>query len=146
MFFLLRSVSEVQVNRFPKQGPKAQASRGILGTHPSEFFWLFAPKGHLSWVSELFSQDIGQILTWKVFFIKNVLIILFMKNLTNFHKTVETDVDLRLIWQGFSLSWYFGIICSFEEKVTGKMERFQEESLVDSLGWEVLTLQNSDPA
>ena len=24
-----------------------------------------------------------------------------MKNLTNFRKTVETDVDLRLIWQGF---------------------------------------------
>ena len=63
MFFLLKSVSEVQVNRFPKRGPKAQASRGILGMQPSEFFWIFAPKSHLSWVSEFFSQDIGQILT-----------------------------------------------------------------------------------
>ena len=68
MFFLLRSVSEVQVNRFPKRGSKAQASRGILGMQPSEFFWIFAPKSHLSWVSEFFSQDIGQILTWKVLF------------------------------------------------------------------------------
>lgn len=24
-----------------------------------------------------------------------------MKNLTNFRKTVETNVDLRLIWRGF---------------------------------------------
>ena len=43
MFFLLRLVSEVQVNRFPKRGPKAQASRGIWGTQTSEFFFIFAP-------------------------------------------------------------------------------------------------------
>ena len=69
-----------------------------------------------------------------------------MKNLTNFCETVETGVDPSPDLARVSFSWYFGIICSFEEKVTGKMERFRVESLVDSLDWEVLTLQNSDPA
>ena len=39
------------------------------------FFLIFTPLSHLSWVSELtFSQDIGHIVTWKVFFMKNLLI------------------------------------------------------------------------
>ena len=42
-------------------------------------------------VSESFSHDIGQISTWKVFFIiKNISIV---KNLTDFRKTVEAGVD-----------------------------------------------------
>ena len=49
----------------------------------------------LSWVSESFRRDIGQISTWKVFFLLKEY--LFMKNLTDFHKTVEAGVDPRLI-------------------------------------------------
>ena len=60
--------------------------------HPVNFFFL-TPQSHFSWVSESFSQDIGRILTWKVFFMK---IYLFMKTLTDFRKTVETGVDPRL--------------------------------------------------
>ena len=43
----------------------------------------------LSWISESFRRDIGQISTWKMFFIiKNIFI---MKNLT-----ARKTVDLRL--------------------------------------------------
>ena len=59
---------------------------------PREFFFL-TPQSRFSWVSESFSQDIGRILTWKVFFMK---IYLSMKTLTDFRKTVETGVDPRL--------------------------------------------------
>ena len=56
-------------------------------------FILFSPQSRFSWVSESFSQDIGRILTWKVFFTK---IYLSMKTPTDFRKTVETGVDPRL--------------------------------------------------
>ena len=47
----------------------------------------------LSWVSESFRRDVGQILTWKMcFIIKNIFI---MKNLTA-RKTVGAGVDPRL--------------------------------------------------
>ena len=62
--------------------------------HPVNFFFFFlTPQSRFSWVSESFSQDIGRILTWKVFFMK---IYLSMKTLTDFRKTVETGVDPRL--------------------------------------------------
>ena len=39
------------------------------------FFLIFTPLSHLFWVSEsTFSQDIGHIFTWKVFFMKNLFI------------------------------------------------------------------------
>ena len=37
-------------------------------------FILFSPQSRFSWVSESFSQDIGRILTWKVFFHENLFI------------------------------------------------------------------------
>ena len=67
--------------------------------HPVNFFYyffylfFFSPQSRFSWVSESFSQDIGRILTWKVFFTK---IYLSMKTPTDFRKTVETGVDPRL--------------------------------------------------
>ena len=64
--------------------------------HPVNFSFFFSltPQSRFSWVSESFSQDIGRILTWKVFFMK---IYLSMKTLTDFRKTVETGVDPRLM-------------------------------------------------
>ena len=44
-----------------------------------------------------FRQDIGQISTWEIFIWNLVEKYLFMKNSTDFHKTVETGVDLRLL-------------------------------------------------
>ena len=38
------------------------------------FFIFFTPQSRFSWVSESFSQDIGRILTWKVFFHENLFI------------------------------------------------------------------------
>ena len=67
-----------------------QTSRGFGGRLPWE---IFSPSP-LSWVSESFRQDIGQISTWKVFYvIKSIFI---MKNLTNFLKMLEASVDRRL--------------------------------------------------
>ena len=64
--------------------------------HPVKifFFFFFTPQSRFSWVSESFSQDIGRILTWKVFFFTKIY--LSMKTLTDFRKTVETGVDPRL--------------------------------------------------
>ena len=43
--------------------------------HPVNFFFFFlTPQSRFSWVSESFSQDIGRILTWKVFFHENLFI------------------------------------------------------------------------
>ena len=53
---------------------------------PQEIFG--TPQSPLFWVSESFRQDIGEISTWKVFFV--------MKNVTDFRKTVETCVGPRL--------------------------------------------------
>ena len=56
--------------------------------------WIFTLWIPLSWVSEPFRQDIGQISTLQVFFIiQNIFI---MKNVTDFRETVETGVDPRL--------------------------------------------------
>ena len=68
------------------------ASRGFSGRLPRESIWkVFVSP--LSRISESFRRDIGQILTWKMFFIiKNIFI---MKNLTA-RKTVEAGVDPRL--------------------------------------------------
>ena len=75
--------------------PKAQASRGVWGQAPPENVLDFnSLKSPFPGFSESFRQDIGQISTWKVFFIiENIFI---MKNLTDFCKTVETSVDPRL--------------------------------------------------
>ena len=54
-------------------------------------FWILTFFSPLSWVPESFRRDIGQISTWKVFFLLKEY--LFMKNLTDFHKTVEAGVD-----------------------------------------------------
>ena len=40
--------------------------------HPVNFFFFFTAQSLFSWVSESVSQDIGQILTWKVFFHENL--------------------------------------------------------------------------
>ena len=57
-------------------------------------FWILTPESPLSWVSESFRQDSGQISLWKVFFvIKNIFV---MKNLTDFRKTLEAGEDPRL--------------------------------------------------
>ena len=68
-----------------------QASRDM---QLRENFRILATKSHVSWVSEKFRQDICQILTSKVlfFFIKNIYSV-FMKNLTDFRKTMETCLD-----------------------------------------------------
>ena len=66
----IRRGSGINTERFPKRGPKAQASGGGGGQ---------APPGT------------GQMSTWKVFFIiKNIFI---MKKLINFRKAVEAGVD-----------------------------------------------------
>ena len=72
--------------------PKALASRGVWEQAPPENVLDFnSLKSTFPGFSESFRQDIGQISTWKVFFIiKNIFVI---KNLTNFPKTVEIDVD-----------------------------------------------------
>ena len=58
------------------------------------------------WVSESFSQDtyclskpFSRLQRGKLFFF--FLNIFIMKNLTNFHETVETDVDPRLLFTIF---------------------------------------------
>ena len=62
------------------------------GRFSQEIFWILTPERPLPWVSESFRWDIGQISTWKLFFItKNIFI---MENLTDLRKTVETSVDL----------------------------------------------------
>ena len=48
-----------------------------------------------------FRQDIGQISTWEIFIRSLVEKYLFMKNSTDFRKTVETGVDLRLLILSF---------------------------------------------
>ena len=70
------------------------------------FFFFLTPQSRFFWVSESFSQDIGRILTWKVFFMK---IYLSMKTLTDFRKTVETGVDprLRLVFNGICRTLYY---------------------------------------
>ena len=68
---------------------------GGWGGLSKENFLDFYSLSPLSWVSELFRQDIGQIFNLEsVLTIKNKFI---MKNVTNFRKKGETGVDLRLI-------------------------------------------------
>ena len=68
--------------------------RGIRGRTPQGYFFYFYFLSPLSWFSQSFRQDIGQIATWKVFLL--LTIYFFMKNVTDFRKMVETGVDLRL--------------------------------------------------
>ena len=92
-----RCRSGIKTDRFPKRVPRAQVSIGVQGLpFPGKFFGtkLKFPS-HLSKVSKTFRQDIGYILTWKVFFF-SLKIYLFMKNFTDFRKTVETRVDPSL--------------------------------------------------
>ena len=68
-----------------------------------------SPKSPFLRISESFRWDIGQISTWKVcFFIK---ICLFIKNLTDFHKMVETGVDPHLLWGQNQIVSAFGVHC-----------------------------------
>ena len=70
-------------------------SGGVGWALLGKFFLDFYSLSPLSWVSELFRQDIGQIFNLEsVLTIKNIFI---MKNVTNFRKKGETGVDLRLI-------------------------------------------------
>ena len=41
--------------------------------HRREMLWILTPQRHPSWICG-FQQDIGQILTWKVFFIKSIIV------------------------------------------------------------------------
>ena len=61
--------------------------------HPTKIFLISTPLSHLSWVSESFREDIGEILILIFFSLK---IYLFIKNLTDFRETAETVVDPRL--------------------------------------------------
>ena len=60
---------------------------------PTLFFWIHLSE-IVSWVSESFRQDVGQILNLKIK--KTNKQNLFVKNLTDFRKTVEAGVDPRL--------------------------------------------------
>ena len=94
-------------------------------------FSILTSQSPLSWVSELFTQDIDQFLllgwslaTWKVF---SSIYISIMKNLTDFRKTVETGVDPRLCAlvvqkkflkklmslkrQNFILRYFYWLVC-----------------------------------
>ena len=78
--------------------PNVRQTRKLLvvsgGRFSQEIFWILTPESPLPWDSESFRWDIGQISTWKLFFIiKNIFI---MENLTDLRKTVETSVDLCL--------------------------------------------------
>ena len=62
----------------------------------------FGPeKGLWATYKQSFGQDIGQISTWEIFIRSLVEKYLFMKNSTDFRKTVETGVDLRLLILSF---------------------------------------------
>ena len=52
-------------------------------------FGILNPLSYLSWVSESFRLEIGQILTWKAVIYEKSLV-------SDFRKTVETGVDPRL--------------------------------------------------
>ena len=45
---------------------------GYRGGLPQEIFLIFTPYSPLSWVSESFRQDIGQISSWKVFLLLKI--------------------------------------------------------------------------
>ena len=55
-----------------------------------------SPQSPLPWVSEPFRQDIGQISTWKFFFVINNMYLYEKSVLTNFRKMVETSTDPHL--------------------------------------------------
>ena len=78
-------------DQFPKRAMKAQASSGVRKQAPSgnflDFCSLKSPFRGFQVIQTGF--QLGKFF----FIIKNIFI---MKNLTNFHKTVETVVDLRL--------------------------------------------------
>lgn len=57
-----------------------------------DFYSLKEALSPLSWFSESFREDGGQISTWKVFY-ENIFI---MKNVMHFQNMLETGVDLRL--------------------------------------------------
>ena len=59
---ILMRGSRINTDRFPKRASRTQASREVRGMHPSEMFLISTSLSHLSWVSESFRQDIGQIL------------------------------------------------------------------------------------
>lgn len=82
-----RHRSRIKTDRIPKRVQKAQAGSGGRLFH--EFFGFLLLKGGLSWFSESFREDGGQISTWKVFY-ENIFI---MKNVMHFQKMLETGVD-----------------------------------------------------
>ena len=57
---------------FLKWAPNAQASSWVQGGLPQDIFWIFTPYSPLPWVSESFTQDIGQISSWKVFLLLKI--------------------------------------------------------------------------
>ena len=92
---------------------------GSGGMQPRENFRILATKSHVSWVSEKFRQDICQILTSKVlfFFMKNVYSV-FMKNLTDFCKTMKTCLDPAPDLQDISVSQNFKTLSSVNRSHT----------------------------
>ena len=110
-WLLFRRGSRISIDRFPKREPKAQASRGVRGHAPplenvldfnslkSPFLGFLVTQTGYSPVPP--SSDEALRATWEVASCKFSLEKIYtyiMKNLTDFRKTVETDVDPRLLF------------------------------------------------
>ena len=86
-----RRGSGINTDRFPKRGPKAQAlSKGVWGAGLPRNVLVFHPFPGFRTTQVAYCPGFN---LESVFIIENVFI---MKNLTDFHKTVETGVDPRL--------------------------------------------------
>ena len=92
---IIRRGSRINIDRFPKRAPKAQAFSGVRG--------LALPRNYLDFYS-LKSPFLGfrviQVGYWPDFNLESVFIfknIFNMKNVTDFRKTVKTGVDPHLI-------------------------------------------------
>ena len=82
---------KMEIKDVSRTSPEIQ---GLFKTVPTLFFWIHLSE-IVSWVSESFRQNIGQqILNLKIK--KTNKQNLFLKNLTDFRKTVEAGVDPRL--------------------------------------------------
>ena len=85
---IIRRGSRINIDRFPKRAPKAQAFSGVRG--------LALPRNYLDFYS-LKSPFLGfrviQVGYWPDFNLESVN----MKNVTDFRKTVKTGVDPHLI-------------------------------------------------
>ena len=89
-----RRGSRINTDQFPKRAPKEQPSRGVRRRAPPGYFldFLFFKSPFLGFIviQKGYWPDFN---LESVFIIKNIFV---MKNVTDFRKTVETGVDLRL--------------------------------------------------